>query len=158
MRYLIAVGLVAALPVVAADWRSPPGGPTFDTGELARQHSLLDEQRRRLDHERQLESQRLEREHRFQIERLRHEQRLEVLLREREARLREQDWQRATDDEVERAHPGWKSLMSTAQFNAWYLDQPASLQRLRDSGRAEDVMVVLDLYKRDAANAARRAR
>ena len=52
---------------------------------------------------------------------------------------------------VEAAHPGWIAAIRTPQFSAWKASQPASVQALAASDRAEDAILMLDLYKRDTA-------
>lgn len=57
----------------------------------------------------------------------------------------------AEEAKVELAHPGWIDLVRTNQFSTWVKSQPASVRRLTQSDRAEDAILVLDLYKRDVS-------
>ena len=50
---------------------------------------------------------------------------------------------------VNAAHPGWSALVTTQPFRDWHKKQPSSVQRLASSPRAEDAILMLDLYKRD---------
>lgn len=109
---IIVLGLLAALPAAADDWRNPPlewrspsVGPASDMWELARQQMILDEQRRRLQFDRSLEIQQLEREHRFRMERLQQEQRIESILRDRADRLRQEALRQAAEEKDPRKNP-----------------------------------------------------
>ena len=49
-------------------------------------------------------------------------------------------------EKVSRAHPGWEKTISTKRFTAWMGKQPKSVQRLADSNKSEDAILMLDLY------------
>lgn len=50
---------------------------------------------------------------------------------------------------VEQAHPGWRALVRSPDFDAWYRTQPPDVQRLAKSDRSQDAILMLTLYKRD---------
>lgn len=49
---------------------------------------------------------------------------------------------------VERAHPGWRFLVRTVDWRSWLAGQDASTLQMVNSPRAEDAILVLDLYKK----------
>jgi hypothetical protein len=55
----------------------------------------------------------------------------------------------SNDQLVERAHPGWRDLVRSAQFKAWYARQPDAVRALGASPEPTDAIAVLNLYKRD---------
>ena len=52
---------------------------------------------------------------------------------------------------VEQAHPGWENTVRTPEFSRWKDKQPASVKALVASPRANDAILMLDLYKKDTA-------
>jgi hypothetical protein len=58
----------------------------------------------------------------------------------------------AVDRQTEAAHPGWKAMVKTSEFDRWRQAQPGSVQRLGASSRVEDAILMLDLFKRDRPN------
>lgn len=53
------------------------------------------------------------------------------------------------EQQVEKAHPGWRSLVKTAAFNRWLAAQPKNIRQLSESTKIDDAILLLDLYKRD---------
>ncbi|NUX58659.1 hypothetical protein [Paraburkholderia youngii] len=50
------------------------------------------------------------------------------------------------------AHRGWKDLVKTPEFTAWYGQQPEHVKALGASPTAEDAITLLDHYKAQAAS------
>lgn len=55
----------------------------------------------------------------------------------------------AVETEVDLAHPGWRTLVKTAEFGEWRQKQPERIKKLGASEKAEDAILMLDIYKRD---------
>lgn len=50
---------------------------------------------------------------------------------------------------LEHAHPDWQQVRYSADFGDWLQFQPATVQQMVNSSRAQDCIYVLDTYKRD---------
>lgn len=111
-------------------------------------------------------------EHQHKLDMKRMEREFELRAKEQE-RIRQQDAQRYAADQqtikgkqdqrkpieraqlelamsqVEAAHPGWMETIKSPSFLKWRAVQPASLEALTSSDRSQDVILILDLYKRD---------
>lgn len=74
-----------------------------------------------------------------------YQRQLELQRRQQEAQNRRSN--EAELEKLERAHPGWRALVGTKKFSAWTARQPPSVQRLADSPRSDDAILMLDLYK-----------
>ncbi len=134
-------------------------------------------ERDRLRHEIQLEMQRLEHARQLRVEQQRQ---VEIALAKKQAEQARRELEmreevnRATRDardaenqraeiaqakmRVEREHPGWEELVLTPKFTSWKQAQPASVQRLADSPRSDDAILMLDLYKKDTAKQSKKKR
>lgn len=98
------------------------GAAMSDVGRMLMQEALI-RQRDQEEYQRQLELQRRQMEAQ---NKLRYE---------------------AETEKVERTHPGWRALVGTKEFAAWTAKQPQSVKRLADSSRADDAILMIDLYK-----------
>ena len=151
------------------------GGALEDVGRMWQQQQLIEDREKALieqQHRQRMEQ--MEREHQMRLEL----QRQQELRAEQEARRRQQDlakleearrWREAESEraqaaaeraqreaeaaKVDRAHPGWVELVRTEEFGKWFDKQPTSVRSLGASERAEDSILVLDLYKRDTTAA-----
>ncbi len=56
------------------------------------------------------------------------------------------------DGRVERAHPGWRNTVRTPEFVAWHVSAPREVKALTGSTRADDVILLLNLYRRDSSS------
>jgi hypothetical protein len=63
--------------------------------------------------------------------------------------------EQAAKAEVECVHPGWQSLVRTADFTNWMKRQSAPVQALANSPMPADAIKMLNLYKHDHASVAR---
>jgi hypothetical protein len=50
---------------------------------------------------------------------------------------------------VDRAHPGWRQLVSTPVYRAWVNNSPPEMQRLVRSVEAADVIYAISVFKRE---------
>jgi hypothetical protein len=124
------------------------GGALGGLGDALQRQAELDQQ---ADEQKELILQ----QHQLEMERMRYQFEMQRQAQERTAH--QQATQRAADDaaaerQVEAAHPGWRALVKTSVFHQWRQTQPASVQRLGASPRAEDAILMLDLFKRDHPN------
>lgn len=55
----------------------------------------------------------------------------------------------AAETKIDLAHPGWRTLVKTAEFREWRQRQPERINKLGASEKAEDAILMLDIYKRD---------
>jgi hypothetical protein len=51
---------------------------------------------------------------------------------------------------VDNAHPGWGVVVRSKEFTSWLSVQPDSVRKLSVSPTADQVILLLDLYKRDS--------
>lgn len=58
---------------------------------------------------------------------------------------------------VDYQHPNWREIIATQSFQRWISSKPLSFQALRDSEKAEDAILVLDLYVDDMKAASKQA-
>lgn len=101
--------------------------------ELMRQQYEYDMQR--IERQNQLQMQQLDREEQLRREKAKQEY-------ERQARSDERS-------RLDSAHPGWWQTVRSEQFKQWMDRQPASVQNLSKSHKADDAILMLDLFKRD---------
>lgn len=92
----------------------------------------------------------LELQHKQDMERMRLQQQQEI----NQQRQQQQQTQKAAQVErvMETAHPGWRKTVNSPVFAEWMSKQPRSVKNLADSDRAEDAILMLDLFKRDTSN------
>lgn len=117
---------------------------------LNEQNQAAEQQRELIELQHRLEMQRMEREHQLQLQ----------LQRERAARERAAQAQTQAQGPVkmgeypriDAAHPEWLPLIRGAAFQSWLKVQPTSIQELTKSDRENDVILLIDLYKRDWPN------
>jgi hypothetical protein len=55
-------------------------------------------------------------------------------------------------DRVDAAFPGWTTLVRTPEFRTWLTSQPPDIRHLSDSTDQNDAILLLSLYKRQAAS------
>lgn len=135
-----------------------------DVGRQMQQHQhQMEQDRRNFEYQQQLQARQAEIDRQRALEQKRATEQVrlerEALAEERSRieaeRLRLED-ERALA-QVEQAHPGFIKVVRSPQFERWKEMQPASVQALSASPRAEDAILMLDLYKRDTATAAQRS-
>ena len=96
-----------------------------------------------------------ERRHELEMKRIEREYELRA---QEQARMRQQptdqdDLRNRTQESLyrqfEAAHPDWRSIVKSQDFKQWGQRQPASVQSLAKTRRISDVILLIDLYKRD---------
>lgn len=118
---------------------------SFQEDLLRKQQQFeLEQQRRAFEFERQ----RAEEERARQEEAYRQQQAIAA------ERKRLEDERRKLQSEREHAkvdavHPGWRQIVRSPQFDEWFNKQPAAIQNLQNSSRAEDAIALIDAFKRD---------
>lgn len=150
--------LAASLLAVAMSAQA--GGARGALGGMA--NSLSDMLDKSIEHDRQMEI--LDRQHQLEMQRIRQQYELQrqaneaAAARQREAQqaaaAREREASeradRAARAKVEAAHPGWNQVIRTTDFWAWEKQQPTSIRRaIKESSDPDQIIMVLDLYKRD---------
>lgn len=71
-------------------------------------------------------------------------------IEDEKTRQREESLKQALKTErLSTAHPDWATLKSDPIFNDWYTEQSPSVHRLGSSDDVEDVILVLDMFKRE---------
>jgi hypothetical protein len=148
MRIVLAVALAFFSFAVHAQW----GGALQGLGEGLQRWAEMEQQRQQMRQQHEFEMQRIEREHELRMQQLdREDQRRRELQRaehERQARA-EQQAGASERHKVEAAHPGWLQTVRSDDFRQWMGRQPGSVQNLAASPRADDAILLIDLYKRD---------
>lgn len=123
-------------------------------GESLQRWAVLEQQRLQaeelMQRQHELDMRRIEREHELRLD----QARMDNLRREADERAR--IWQEKKEREHElakmnAAHPGWVQTVRSDSFRQWKNQQPASVQALGASDRADDAILMLDLYKRDSS-------
>jgi hypothetical protein len=122
------------------------GGAADALQDISRSLLNAELQRQLMLEQHNLEMQRLEREHEMRMQELRDQE----AAKERSARQGEA--RQAERQKVEAAHPGWVALVRTDDFRNWLSGQPASVKELTASDRAEDAIIILNLFKLDRRN------
>jgi hypothetical protein len=117
----------------------------------------MEQDRRRFEYEKQL----LERRHQIEREQALEQQRAATQAKLDQQRVAEQakierlqleaERVKLEKAKVEQAHPHWEQTVRSPRFSQWRNTQPASVKALANSDKAEDAVLMLDLYKRDTA-------
>lgn len=144
------IGLIAATALALScsgaiaggtGWWGAVGGTLQD---LSRSQSDHDAQRQFITQQHELEMQRIDLEQQLR----RDESARQTEIRNEQQRRQEQ----SEIEKVDRAHPEWRDIVRSEGYKKWIAQQPDSVKRIEESSwRAEDAILIFDLYKRDTA-------
>lgn len=128
----LALLLVSAPTYADLDWGGAAAGAGEAMSEIGRMmiQDAMIRQREQDEYQRQMEL-----------------QRQQESLRQQHEELARQRYYEAEVWKVNGAHPGWQETVAAEEFVSWMKKQPESVRRLADSNRAEDAILMLDLYK-----------
>jgi len=119
---------------------SPSGSDLIQEGIRNLGRALeVEAERDRMREAHRLEMQRIERAHQLRMEESRRS--------EQSNRARAPSGLSAEATRVDAAHPGWQQIVRTQDFKDWLTLQQPPIQRLTASQRADDAILLLDLYK-----------
>lgn len=108
------------------------------------QQAEQEQQKRLMLQQHNLEMQRIEREHELRMQSIREPEEARRRAAEQQANSFQSESQK-----VESAHPGWVSTVGSSEFRAWQKQQPESVKQLGNSERANDAILMIDLFERD---------
>jgi hypothetical protein len=150
MAKRVQLNLAAAVLAVTFAHGAVAGGAMGAVGGLGDAMQSIGDNLLRADLEAENQRKQVELQHRLEMERIAREQaQLQRSAVDDDQRARN----RAESARVEAAHPNWLKTIQSARFKAWLAAQPASLRAMAQNPASTDqVILVLDLFKRDAAH------